>query len=201
LTGGLQLFTRGSIAVFAGTMVFAAVALPRPETVIRWLQTALRWIPRWGARLAASRAIGGIEQLLRDYSRLVRHAVRRGKLAVLAIFLLSALIYLNKFLVAYVVLWGLGLQAPFAEVLHLQALQSLVTYFAPTPGASGVAEVTAAELMAPMVPAASLAAYIVLWRTMSLYLGMAMGAVTVIHSGFTTLRAPAPPPRGEGRDE
>jgi len=196
MAGALQLFTRGSVMLFAGTMCVAALALPRPDAVIRVLHALLARFPRLGPRVVASAGVRGFERLLRDYSVFVRRAVRRGKLPLLAVLVLSGLIYLNKFFVAYVVVRGLGLHPRVHDVLYLAALQSLVTYFAPTPGASGVAEVTAAELMRRVVPDSSLGAYVVLWRALSLYLGMTLGAVTTVLTGFASLRAPSSPPDG-----
>jgi hypothetical protein len=187
----LQAFTGGAAVLFAGTLLVGAVALPRPGVVIRVLRVVLGSIPRFGPRLVSTAGVRGLEQLLVDYSALMRRALRRGKRLFLVVVALSALIYLNKFVVAYVVLRGLDLQPQLGDVLHRQAAQSLVTYFVPTPGASGVAEVAAAELMGEIVPEECLGAFIVLWRTMSLYLGMAFGAVAVATTGFLVRRPSA----------
>jgi glycosyltransferase 2 family protein len=191
-TGALQFFTRSTVIIFTVILGGAALALPRPDSVTSILQAGLRQIPFVGPRLVASAGVRGLERLLRDYSTLVHRALKRGKLSLLMAVGFSLLIYLNKFLVAYVIVRGLGLHPPLRQVLYLQSLQSLVTYFVPTPGASGVAEMTAAEFMRRVVPGASLGVFVVLWRTMSLYLGMTLGAATLLLSGFARRRAPVP---------
>ena len=60
-----------------------------------------------------------------------------------------------------------------------QALQFAVMTVAPTPGGSGVAEVTTIGLMAGLVPSALLVSYTVLWRIFTGYAGIAAGAVVV----------------------
>jgi uncharacterized protein (TIRG00374 family) len=190
VTGALRGFTLGTLLLFAGTVLVVSVALPRPQWIIGLVRAVLGRLPRIGSRLAHSGAINGFERLLSDYSVYGRRALRSGKLCLLAIFVLSIGVYINKSMIGYVLVRGLGIQAPLQEVLDLQAMQSLLTYFAPTPGASGFAEVTAAELMSKVVPDASLGAFIVLWRATSLYVGMLLGGITVIATGFATLRGP-----------
>jgi uncharacterized protein (TIRG00374 family) len=186
--GLIHFFTGSAALLFGGTLLVGAVALPRPQTVIAFVRAVVGSIPRFGPRLVQTKGIRGLERLLLDYSLLAKRAWRQGKLGILAVIVLSGLIYLNKFLVGYVVARGLGLHPPLRSMLELQALQALVTYFVPTPGASGVAEVTAAKLMNPLVPRESMGAFIILWRTLVLYVGMAMGALALLASGFAGLR-------------
>jgi hypothetical protein len=105
---------------------------------------------------------------------------------------MSLLIYLNKFLVAWVILQGLGMPAPLAEVLRLQELQYLVVYFAPTPGASGLAELSAAQIMHPLVPSAVFGAYVILWRTFTLYLPMTWGGLLLTRTFLVRDRSRPP---------
>ena len=184
LGGAARVFTRAAALLFAGTLAVGALALPRPGSVNRAMHAVLVRIPRFGTRLATSAAVRGLERLFEDYSLLMRRAVRTGKLQLVAVVGLSTLIYLNKFFVAYIVVRGFDLHPPLREVLQLQAVQALVTYFVPTPGASGVAEVTAAELMDGIVPTATMGAFILVWRATSLYLGMALGAAALFATGF-----------------
>lgn len=186
---GWRVFTGVTLAVFAAFVLVGLLALPRPEDVGRRVHAGVALLPG-GKRLARTSA--GLETLLRDYSRYMRVAVRRGKLALLGSLVLSCLIYLNKFLVAVVVLHGLGLEAPWRSVVHLQELQYLVMYYAPTPGASGIAELSAAEIMRPAVPAAAMAAFLLLWRTFGLYVGMLYGGGVLLRLAMRKVRAAAP---------
>jgi uncharacterized protein (TIRG00374 family) len=195
VSGAVGALTGSAAVLFAGTLLVGAVALPRPDVVIAAMRAVLSRLPRFGPRLVASAGVRGLEQLLRDYSIMMKTALRTGKWLFAAVVVLSTLIYVNKFFVAYVVARGLALSPSPLEVLHLQAVQSLVTYFVPTPGASGVAEVTAAELMGGVVPKDKMGAFIVLWRTMSLYLGMALGAAALLWSGLAAVRGRSAEPR------
>ena len=178
LPAGWHLYTHATAVLFAGTLVALVLLLPRPASLVR-----LPWI---GARWARSRRREQLEEFFERSRNGLHHALHRGKLFVAAALLLSVAIYLNKFLVAVTVLRGLGLDAPLRAVLEFQMLQFLVLYFAPTPGASGLAEITAATIMQTLVPADRLAAYLVLWRTFTLYAGMALGALILVRAAAAT---------------
>jgi hypothetical protein len=174
LPAGWNLYTQATAVLFAVILLALLLVLPRPEWLAR-----LPWL---GARWTRSRRRARLEAFL-DASRAgVQHVLRRGKLAFAGALLLSVAVYANKFLVAVTVMRGLGIDAPVRQVLELQMLQFLVLYFAPTPGASGLAEITAGTILAGFVPADRLAAYLLLWRTFTLYLGMGLGAMILLRA-------------------
>jgi uncharacterized protein (TIRG00374 family) len=97
-------------------------------------------------------------------------------------FILTAMIYFNKFIIAWVVLRGLGIAADFWEVIYTQIVLILIFYFAPSPGASGVAEVSTAEVMKGIIPAGYGGAFVVLWRMFTLFISVAVGALVTIRA-------------------
>ena len=104
----------------------------------------------------------------------------RGALMIFAGSVMTVIVYLNKFLIAYFVMRAMGLEVDMLEVIFLQWVLYLVLYFAPTPGASGYAEVSAAAVMGPLLPEAHLGAFVVLWRMFSLYIPMALGGMLLL---------------------
>jgi hypothetical protein len=184
LGGKLRVVAGASAALFAAVLVVCFFAMRRPEFRNGTLRRRLGRLPLVGASLERSRRLRELELLAEQASSRVRRALRHGKALLLLGLLLSVLIYLNKFLVAWVVLQGLGVPGAIGAVLRIQQLQYLVTYFAPTPGASGLAEISAAELMRRLVPADRMGAYLLLWRTFSLYLGMAVGGAVLVRTGL-----------------
>jgi uncharacterized protein (TIRG00374 family) len=177
LPSGYQFFSGATVVVFSTIVAIFLFALPKPTVYRGRLRATLRLVPVWGARLSQSRRVRQLEIGLALYARLMRVAIRQHPLRLLAGLVLSILIYINKFLVAYVILHGLGFPAPLSQVLALQELQYLVVYFAPTPGASGIAELSAAQIMQSVVPTAHFGSYIILWRTFTLYLPMTLGGI------------------------
>jgi uncharacterized membrane protein YbhN (UPF0104 family) len=63
-----------------------------------------------------------------------------------------------------VTLRAVGIHVNFVDVLLLQTLIAFLLYFAPTPGASGIAELMSAAVMSVYVPKAITPLYTLLWR-------------------------------------
>lgn len=194
LPTGYRVFSGATVVIFSSIVFLFLLTLPRPTLYRGRLRAVLGIVPVWGRRWSSSRRIRQAEIGLALFARLMRVALRRHPWRIAAGFALSALIYLNKFLVAWVIVQGLGLQASLAEVLRLQELQYLVVYFAPTPGASGLAELSASQIMQTVVPAASFGSYVILWRTFTLYLPMTWGGLLLTRTFLVRERSDAPPP-------
>jgi uncharacterized protein (TIRG00374 family) len=119
------------------------------------------------------RLSGGIDQ---DHASLLRFNTPRGWLSLVWATLLSAPSHANKLLAGYVALRAIGVEANFVDVLLLQTLITFLLYFAPTPGASGIAELLSAAVMAAgYVPRTSLPLYTLLWRLTLSYYTLAFG--------------------------
>ena len=88
---------------------------------------------------------------------------------------LSVLVFGNRYFAGYLAARALGLDPPLVQLLATQAFLNVLLYFFPTPGASGGAEISSAVLMAPLVPAALLAPFTLLWRTATTYLSVLVG--------------------------
>ena len=84
------------------------------------------------------------------------------------------------------VLAALGVDANVISVMARQAIQFAAIVAAPTPGGSGVAEITTIGLMAGIVPASLLVAYTGLWRLFTAYSGILAGVAAV---GIDLLRS------------
>lgn len=94
----------------------------------------------------------------------------------------STLVFLlTLFSFPAVLLWGLGYDIPYGTVLGLLVLTTFVMYFSPTPGASGVAEGAFGFLFAGLISHEHLVQVTVVWRFLTVYLGMAVGVFVTQH--------------------
>ena len=170
--------------------ILLGLILPGP--LIRAVAFAYRWLPLRAdrKRRLLYRTSRGIMRVHRDFIRVGLDF--KGTLALTYFF--NALMYLNKYLIGYLLARALGYRPPFAAFFAVQVLQVLIVYFGFTPGSSGIAEITTAAMMSPFIPARSLAIYTLLWRILITYLGVGLGAWTL----FRELRRPA---RGRHRSE
>ena len=148
----LHLFNVGMF-FFLVVAVFMIVALVFPG----FYRELSRIIVRVASRMrkkdylrVGSRAHGAIDAIDRCHRELIHYA-RRHFHIFLAGILVSAVCFVSKFAVAYVIVRSLGMRASFMDVALLQMVIILINYFFPTPGASGAAELSSAALMSSIV--------------------------------------------------
>jgi uncharacterized protein (TIRG00374 family) len=109
------------------------------------------------------------------HQNLVAFNSPKGWLALIWATLLSAPSHANKLLAGYVALRAVGIEAHFVDVLLLQTLITFLLYFAPTPGASGIAELLSAAVMSVYVPRPLTPLYTLVWRMILSYFTIAFG--------------------------
>jgi uncharacterized protein (TIRG00374 family) len=176
----LQYLLNGAIVTFSLILVVAAAGLVNP----RWVQNALRLllglVPPLYRWLEKKGTVDVIMDLVDRYHDMMKFFVRRAKLVFLGGFVLTAMIYFNKFTIAWVVLRGLGIGADFWEVIYSQLILILIFYFAPSPGAAGVAEVSTTAVMKGIITPGYEGAFVLLWRLFTLFVSLAVGALVTI---------------------
>jgi glycosyltransferase 2 family protein len=94
--------------------------------------------------------------------------------------LITTALYLNKYLMQYVILLGLGIQADWLQVVSIQVLIQFMIYFAPSPGGSGFAEMSISVLFQKIAGTAVLPLFTLLQRSFLLFFPAVIGAVVVI---------------------
>ncbi len=111
-------------------------------------------------------------------------AVRFGKTARRSLFVglvWSALFWISEFLVASLILVGLGLSPFIIESFFFQLVITFAELIPLTPGSAGIAEISAAALYGLIIPSALLGVFIALWRLLLYYVNIILGlAATVI---------------------
>src|SRR5258706_13270467 len=75
----------------------------------------------------------------------------KGLLTLLLAIVISAPSHANKLLAGYVTMRIPGIRADFTDILLLQTLISFLLYFAPTPGGTGLPELTSAVVTSAYV--------------------------------------------------
>jgi uncharacterized protein (TIRG00374 family) len=171
---------RTSLTIFGalGVLMLAAMVFPA------WLRDGVHWLAgrleRRSRRVAAQ-----IEQLRAGIDRahecMEAFGTPRGWLALGWAVLLSGPSHANKLLAGYVALRALGIPANFVDILLLQTFITFLLYFAPTPGASGLAELLSAAVMSIYVPRAITPTYILIWRFINSYATVIAGSLLFGH--------------------
>lgn len=172
----LQYFSTTTITLFSLICAAVILALIDPALLESVVRTSLGIIPVLKRRLDRSVILKKLFEATERYHNLMHDFLRRGKRVLAAGMLLTACIYFTKFVIAYLVIGGLGIDADFWQVIYLQLILILIFYFSPTPGASGLAEVSTAYIMGHIIPGSHTGIFVLLWRFFTLFLGMIAGA-------------------------
>jgi hypothetical protein len=93
----------------------------------------------------------------------------------------TALFLLLLFSFSIVLVRALGYKAPILTVLAFQVVVTFFMYFAPTPGAAGVAEGGYGLLFAQLVQSQDIAPLTLSWRFLTIYVGVVIG-IAVMYS-------------------
>jgi hypothetical protein len=173
---GLSLYDLflGSLGVFAGLGVLMVLVVVFPRLMRDVIHRLATWAGRRSRRIAArlEKLREGIDQA---HESVVAFNSRRGWLALVWATILSGPSHANKLLAGYVALRALGIHAQFVDVLLVQTLITFLLYFAPTPGASGIAEFLSALIMTAYVPKSLTPLYTLAWRLILSYYTIAFG--------------------------
>jgi uncharacterized protein (TIRG00374 family) len=166
------------IFVVIGIVMAFAMFFPRLlRDFVHWVATRLES----RSRRVAARIEGLREGIDRAHECMVGFGSPSGLLALFWAIILSGPSHANKLLAGYVAMRAIGLPANFVDVLLVQTLITFLLYFAPTPGASGLAEVLSAAVMSIYVPRAVLASYTFIWRFINSYATVIFGSLLFWH--------------------
>lgn len=169
----LDLF-RGSMTIFAVIGVLLLVVLIAPKWVSAGVHRLAEWLGRRHAGIG--RRLAGLQQGIDQAHESMRtFNTPRGWLALFWAVVASGPSHANKLLAGYVALRAVGIEANFVDVLLVQTLITFLLYFAPTPGASGIAEVLSAAVMSVYVPRALTPLYTLIWRCILTWFTIAAG--------------------------
>ena len=165
-----------SLTIFGLIGVLMLAAIVAPGFVKRVIERVAR---RFGRR--SPRAAERVEKLLAGVDRahdcMVAFSNTRGLLTLGLAVIISAPSHANKLLAGYVALRALGIPADFTDILLVQTLISFLLYFAPTPGGSGLAELTSAAVMSIYVPREMTPSYTLIWRFINSYATVIVGSL------------------------
>ena len=179
--GAVQYLVQWGFVAFLGGLMFMVVGLVRPDLIVRLVSSLVRWLEASPRAWAGVVAKGG--RILLDsadrYQQSCTRFTREAPWLLVGSFLLTVVLYLNKFTLAWFVMRGLGVNGDYGTTLAVQALLHFILYVAPTPGGSGIAELSTGALMAVLLPTNLLGPFTLAYRFFLLYLPAAAGAAAV----------------------
>jgi uncharacterized protein (TIRG00374 family) len=167
---------RGTLALFVLFLVFVGVLLatgkltatggPAPDVPVR--------LSLWKRPLASLREF--LAQSLTTARSLLSHHRR----AVWVLLPATAAIFVNRFALAFTLFRAFQPDGFVAEFVATQAILVLALFFAPTPGASGIAEASSAGFLSLFVEAPAAIGFVVYWRLATVYVPIVFGGLILL---------------------
>lgn len=179
------------LVLFGAAITLLLLALLRPEVIEAALRRVAGWLERRRGRVASLlyTGINWLTGLSGRYGAACRHFLVEKPWLMLYSLVLTVVLYLNKFILAYFLVLGLGVEAAFIDVLAIQMLLTCVTYVAPSPGASGIAELATAVLMSSILEQHLLGLFTIASRFFLVYMPAGLGCLILLN--ILRPRAPA----------
>lgn len=118
---------------------------------------------------------------VRSSMDLVHELLREHRGAVAALVPVTWAIFLTKFAYTYFAFRAFHPQGEWTEVIAVLLIFVLALFFAPTPGASGVAEASGTAFLAHSMGAAPSVGFVLAWRWITAYLPVIAGGVVLLH--------------------
>lgn len=173
----LRVALGGTLALF-GALLAAAVLLlrwtPRSRRRARFLRA-----PRRAARLFLLRTL-----------RSARLLLARHRAACVSLLPLAFLVFATKLASAFAALRAFVPSGHGADFVAAILLLTIALFFAPTPGAAGVAEFSGAAFLLSRLSPDAAVGFVVLFRLLSTYLPLVVGAVVLVRSPGPILDTP-----------
>ncbi len=130
--------------------------------------------PRWFTRFMKGRAGKFLNQVF-EFRKTFLNFFVKSWLYFIAGLLLMVISFTAYFMVAPVLMRGLGIPVSIIKVLLFQLILRFALIFSPSPGASGFAEAGFAGLFYTMIPKNLLGIYVSLWRFFTSYISAIIG--------------------------
>jgi len=111
------------------------------------------------------------------FSENLAYFIQGKKIFVFSSFMFTVIFLISEFSFAFLLLQGMGYEISFTKIISLQIIITFVMYFAPTPGASGVAEGGFSLLFAGLVAKKDIFPLLFYWRFFTKYIGIFIGII------------------------
>ncbi len=126
-----------------------------------------RWIRH--SRAFVHESLEVARELLREHPR---HS--------LAVIPLTLAVYASKFVYTWAVFRAFQPVGHFHDMIGALIVLILSLYFAPTPGASGIAEGATTAFLSGSLPTASAVGFVLYWRALTLYVPIVLGGMVLL---------------------
>lgn len=182
VSGSIRTILWGCAGLFLVALLLLSAAIFKPSLIKRLFllfNGFLKRIP-WAGR----KKLEAIEELflrkVDEYHRWCLEFLFKRPGVVLLSILLTVALYMNKFTISWLIARGLGLDPAWGAMFSSLYLITFISYFAPSPGAGGIAEVATGVLLASLIPGGFLPLFTLLNRMFILFIPAGIGFFTAL---------------------
>ncbi|RKU21970.1 hypothetical protein C6500_05335 [Candidatus Poribacteria bacterium] len=170
-----------SCVMFSLAFVGFLLLLFKPEIVFRFFHWLCNVAQRRFTRLAPilERATSKVEELVIEHKSFAVMFLRHHKWTCVFSVLLTCGFFGARIVGSYIVVKALNGDATLWELSVVGLLLNFVVLFAPSPGASGVAEVVTVGLMENLIPKELIPLYVLLTRFFAIYCAVVVGGIVI----------------------
>lgn len=180
--GAIHVLVQYGFIAFAACLAVMLAGLLRPAWIAKPMAAAASRLH--GDRRPWAQAIARVceagANCVDQYRAACTRFIRDNPMLPLLSFVLTVILYLNKFTLGWLIMRGLGVDGGYLTTIAVQALLHFILYVAPSPGGSGIAEITTGALMAILMPAHLLLTFTLAQRFFLLYLPASVGAFVLM---------------------
>ena len=178
----LSFLLKSGFSIFGTLLAVILIAFWKPIWIGKGARTLANWIGQLNSNWKEKLNKWGQKtyEAIQEYQNNCKLLLTKHFWLLPYSFIMTLILYFNKFCLAYVLLLGLGVTAPFWTVIATQVILMFVLYFAPSPGASGIAEFSIAALMSGILAEAFIPIFTLLHRTFLLFIPALLGALVVL---------------------
>lgn len=180
--GFVYTLTQFGFSVFTTLLTVILIGLFSPQLlgkIIFFLGRLISSISsKWGGKLkdVGDKAVITMTDYQKKYVGLLKTKPR----LMIYSFLLTVILYFNKYALAYIFVLAFGLDVDFWAIIAVMAVLYLLLYFAPSPGGSGIAEISLVALMSPFISDDYTGSITLLHRSFLIFIPALLGAWVVL---------------------
>jgi uncharacterized protein (TIRG00374 family) len=164
-------------------LIIPVLAIRYPEWTKKGLMRLVTWlvpkVSRWSA--SSDQIIRYADHEINNFLISMTRFTGAARSGLLFGGLMTACFWITEFMVASIILMGLGLGPNVIASFFLQILIAVINILPLTPGSSGVVELSASSLYALILPAGVIGIFVLLWRFVTFYLNIALGAIAGVN--------------------
>ena len=181
-TGFITYLAQFGLSIFATLFTIIMIALFFPsllEKIITAVASLVGGInKKWKAKVVAA----GIKakSTMIEYRNNCTTLLKSNPQLMIYSFIITIALYFNKYLLGFVIVMALGVEADFWTIIAIQSIVYLLLYFAPSPGGSGIAEISLAGLMSGILADDYIATFTIMQRGFLVFGPALIGSIIVL---------------------